>query len=59
MAAMAYHLKKLLQFRPQQQVDLAVALPKPPSPPPRACFDEELGATDEAIGSVVRKEPSR
>jgi transposase len=33
LAAMAYNLKKLLKFRPQQQLGLAVALPKPLAPP--------------------------
>lgn len=33
LAAMAYNLKKLLKYRPQQQLGLALALPRPPSPP--------------------------
>ncbi|MGY2134977.1 transposase, partial [Hymenobacter sp. HD11105] len=33
LAAMAYNLKKLLKYRPQQRLGLAVALPKPPPPP--------------------------
>jgi hypothetical protein len=35
LAAMAYNLKKLLKYRPQQQLGLAIALPKPPPPPSR------------------------
>jgi hypothetical protein len=38
LAAMAYNLKKLLKFRPQQRVGLAVALPRPPAPPPTGFF---------------------
>lgn len=38
LAAIAYNLKKLLKYRPQQQLGLAVALPKPPSPPSNRPF---------------------
>jgi len=34
LAAMAYNLRKLLKYRPQQQLGLAVALPKPSVLPP-------------------------
>jgi len=37
LAAMAYHLKKLLKYRPQQQVGLA-ALTKLPALPPTGLF---------------------
>jgi transposase len=33
LAAIAYNLKKLLRYRPQQRLGLAIALPKPPPPP--------------------------
>lgn len=35
LAAVAYNLKKLLKYRPQQQLGLAIALPKPLPPPSR------------------------
>jgi transposase len=35
LAAMAYNLKKLLKHQPKQLLGLAIALPKPPSPPYR------------------------
>ncbi|SMB79962.1 transposase IS4 family protein [Hymenobacter roseosalivarius DSM 11622] len=38
LAAMAYNLKKLLKHHPKQCLGLAVALPKPPSPPPTGLF---------------------
>jgi len=38
LAAMAYNLKKLLKYRPQQQLGLAVALPRPPAPPLSGLF---------------------
>ena len=38
LTAVAYNLKKLLKYRPQQQVRLAVALPRPlPAAKTRAC----------------------
>ncbi|MBO0360826.1 hypothetical protein J0X19_22900 [Hymenobacter sp. BT186] len=46
LATMAYNLKKLLQYRPQQQLGLAFALPKPPAPPTARPLHEEIRATD-------------
>jgi hypothetical protein len=38
LAAMAYNLKKLLKYRPNQRVDLAIARPQPPALPPASLF---------------------
>jgi transposase len=38
LAAIAYNLKKLLRYRPQRQLSLAVALPKPAGLPPTGLF---------------------
>ena len=38
LAATAYNLKKLLQYRPQQRLGLAISLPKLPLLPPAGLF---------------------
>ena len=38
LAAVAYHLKKLLKHPPKQRLGFAVALPRPPAPPPTGLF---------------------
>jgi hypothetical protein len=42
LAAMAYNLKKLLKYRPQQRLGLAIALPKPPPPPYVLFFQRQI-----------------
>ncbi len=45
LAALAYHLKKLLKHWPQQQLVLAAALPKPPVPPSTGLYQRKTRGT--------------
>ena len=55
LAAMAYNLKKLLKYRPQQQLGLALALSRPPAPPPTSLFQRWRGGTNCQTGPVISK----
>jgi hypothetical protein len=55
LAAMAYNLKKLLKYRPQQQLGLALALPRPPAPPPTSLFQRWRGGTNCQTGPIIAK----
>jgi len=58
LAAVAYNLKKLLKHQPKQFLGLAVALPKPPSPPPTCLF--QRGARGNRLTNKLssRRQPS-